>query len=62
MVTMVATRERLGISKDELSLKAGCFGAEPWSDGMRRQLEQDLGIKAHDIYGSLMGQDSGRFM
>ena len=43
--------KELGISKDELSLKAGCFGAEPWSDGMRRQLEQDLGIKAHDIYG-----------
>lgn len=43
--------KELGISKDELSLKAGCFGAEPWSDGMRRQLEEDLGIRAHDIYG-----------
>ena len=32
-------------------LKAGCFGAEPWSDEMRRDIERKLGITALDIYG-----------
>lgn len=35
----------------ELSLKTGVFGAEPWTDEMRTQLEKKLGIKAFDIYG-----------
>ena len=35
----------------ELSLKAGVFGAEPWSEALRRQIEDLLGIKACDIYG-----------
>ena len=41
----------MGYTKDDLSLKAGCFGAEPWSDGMRAEIENQLGIRAHDIYG-----------
>lgn len=36
---------------DKLSLKAGVFGAEPWSEDMRRQIENKLHIKAYDIYG-----------
>jgi phenylacetate-CoA ligase len=36
---------------DKLSLKIGCFGAEPWSDEARRDLEETLGIKAYDSYG-----------
>ena len=40
-----------GISPDELSLKAGIFGAEPWTEEMRRGIEEALGIKAYDIYG-----------
>jgi phenylacetate-CoA ligase len=32
-------------------LKVGVFGAEPWSESMRRHIEQETGIKAHDIYG-----------
>jgi len=32
-------------------LRAGIFGAEPWSEAMRRRIEQDSGIKAYDIYG-----------
>ena len=40
-----------GISPDDLSLKAGIFGAEPWTEEMRRGLEASLGIKAYDIYG-----------
>jgi phenylacetate-CoA ligase len=36
---------------DSLKLKAGIFGAEAWSEEMRRGIEQALGIKAYDIYG-----------
>ncbi len=42
--------ERAGL-KDQLKLKAGIFGAEPWSENMRREIEEKLGIKAYDIYG-----------
>lgn len=37
--------------KDNLKLKAGIFGAEAWSEEMRRDIENKLGIKAYDIYG-----------
>ena len=40
-----------GITPDQLSLKAGIFGAEPWTEEMRRGIEAALGIKAYDIYG-----------
>ena len=42
--------EKLGV-KDQLSLKVGVFGAEPWSESMRKEIENKLGIKAYDIYG-----------
>lgn len=37
--------------KDKIKLKAGIFGAEPWTEEMRRNIESTLGIKAYDIYG-----------
>ena len=37
--------------QDQLQLKAGVFGAEAWSEEMRRDIEDTLGIKAYDIYG-----------
>lgn len=40
-----------GIPLSEISLKYGVFGAEPWTEEMRRRIEELLGIKAHDIYG-----------
>lgn len=40
-----------GISKEELKLKLGMFGAEPWTEAMRAQLEAELGLKALNIYG-----------
>jgi phenylacetate-CoA ligase len=40
-----------GIKKDELKLEAGVFGAEPWSENMRQEIEDRLGIVAIDIYG-----------
>ncbi len=43
--------ERLGIKPDEISLKVGIFGAEPWGEGMRHEIEKKLGIDAIDIYG-----------
>jgi phenylacetate-CoA ligase len=39
------------IDRRNIKLKAGIFGAEPWTEGMRSQIEQLLGIKAYDIYG-----------
>jgi phenylacetate-CoA ligase len=43
--------ERLGITPDQISLKIGIFGAEPWGEGMRGEIERKLGIDAIDIYG-----------
>ena len=37
--------------QDKIKLKAGIFGAEAWSEEMRRDIEKKLGIKAYDIYG-----------
>ena len=37
--------------RDEFKLKIGAFGAEPWTEEMRKKLESSLGIKAYDIYG-----------
>ena len=37
--------------QDQIRLKAGIFGAEAWSEDMRRDIENKLGIKAYDIYG-----------
>lgn len=48
---MAEEMEEAGIKKGELKLKAGVFGAEPWSDNMRNEIEQRLGILAIDIYG-----------
>ena len=40
-----------GITKEDLKLRVGVFGAEPWTEGMRAQIEERLGLKAYDIYG-----------
>ncbi|MBR1930715.1 MAG: phenylacetate--CoA ligase [Lachnospiraceae bacterium] len=37
--------------KDQIKLKAGIFGAEAWSEEMRKDIQEKLGIKAYDIYG-----------
>jgi phenylacetate-CoA ligase len=42
---------KAGIDPDDLSLEAGIFGAEPWTEGMKENIEKGLGIKAYDIYG-----------
>jgi phenylacetate-CoA ligase len=43
--------ERLGITPEQIPLKVGIFGAEPWGEGMRAEIERKLGIDAIDIYG-----------
>ena len=40
-----------GYKPQDIPLKAGIFGAEPWTEEMRRSIEETLGIKAYDIYG-----------
>lgn len=45
------TMVEMGIDPKSLKLKAGCFGAEPWTDNMRKEIESKLGILAIDIYG-----------
>ncbi len=46
------TAEKMGIDlREDTSLRVGCFGAEPWSDRMRRQMEQTYGLAGYDNYG-----------
>ncbi|MBE6935659.1 MAG: phenylacetate--CoA ligase [Ruminococcaceae bacterium] len=45
------TLKEQGYTPDQIPLKAGIFGAEPWTEEMRRGIEASLGIKAYDIYG-----------
>ena len=45
------TLQEMGVEKGSLALKAGVFGAEPWTEEMRKQIEDMLGIDAYDIYG-----------
>lgn len=48
---MAEEMEAVGIKKEDLKLKAGIFGAEPWTDSMRKEIEERLGLMAIDIYG-----------
>ena len=43
--------KEMGLTPDDIPLKAGIFGAEAWSEEMRKDIEKTLGIKAFDIYG-----------
>ncbi len=43
--------KEMGYKPEDIPLKAGIFGAEPWTEEMRRGIEESLGIKAYDIYG-----------
>lgn len=50
-LTIAEFLESNDISVENLSLKAGFFGAEPWTENMRREIEHRLHLKAYDIYG-----------
>lgn len=43
--------QKAGITLDRLKLRVGIFGAEPWTEAMRQELQKKLGVKAYDIYG-----------
>ncbi len=48
---MAEQAKEMGIDTASLPLRAGCFGAEPWSENMRKEIEKEWNIKAYDIYG-----------
>ncbi len=43
--------EQMGIKKEELKLRVGAFGAEPWTENMRQEIQARLGLKGYNIYG-----------
>jgi phenylacetate-CoA ligase len=51
MLAIAEEFERQGFDPRASSLKVGIFGAEPWTEGMRAQIEQRMGLDAVDIYG-----------
>ena len=48
---LAETIHNSGIPLEEFQLRIGAFGAEPWTENMRKELEEKLNIKAYDIYG-----------
>ncbi|MDR2559897.1 MAG: phenylacetate--CoA ligase [Oscillospiraceae bacterium] len=50
-ISLLEFAKENGFNKSEYKLKAGVFGAEPWSEEMRREIEDGWGLKAYDIYG-----------
>ena len=43
--------EKLGIRKEDIKLRIGAFGAEPWTESMRTEIQERLGLKGYNIYG-----------
>ncbi len=48
---LIERAHELGVDMHTLPLKTGIFGAEPWTEVMRKRIESDSGVKAYDIYG-----------
>lgn len=48
---LAETMEKMGISRDDLKLRIGAFGAEPWTASMREEIQDRLGLKAFNLYG-----------
>ena len=48
---MAEKMEQMGIKKEDLGLRVGAFGAEPWTENMRQEIQQRLGLKGYNIYG-----------
>jgi len=48
---LAETVHESGVPLEEFALRIGIFGAEPWTENMRKELEEELNIKAYDIYG-----------
>ena len=48
---LAETMEALGVNKNELKLRIGAFGAEPWTENMRQEIQERLGLKGYNLYG-----------
>ena len=48
---LAETLDKMGIDKSEIGLRIGAFGAEPWTENMRKEIESRLGLKGYNIYG-----------
>ncbi len=48
---LAETMEKMGITKEQIKLKVAAMGAEPWTESMRKEIEERLGLKAYNIYG-----------
>ena len=48
---LAETVERMGLTKDDIKLRIGAIGAEPWTDNMRKEIEERLGLKGYNLYG-----------
>ena len=48
---LAETVDKMGINKNDLSLRIGAFGAEPWTENMRKEIQERLGLKGYNLYG-----------
>ena len=48
---LAETMDKLGITKDQIKLRVGAFGAEPWTENMRTEIQNRLGLKGFNLYG-----------
>lgn len=48
---LAETVDKMGINKNDLSLRIGAFGAEPWTEHMRQEIQERLGLKGYNLYG-----------
>ena len=48
---LAETLEKMGLTKEDIGLRIGAFGAEPWTENMRKEIEERLGLKGYNIYG-----------
>ncbi|MCR4995465.1 MAG: phenylacetate--CoA ligase [Bacteroidales bacterium] len=48
---LAETMDKLGVKKEDIRLRVGAFGAEPWTEDMRREIESRLGLQGFNLYG-----------
>ncbi len=48
---LAESMDKCGMTKDDINLKVGAFGAEPWTENMRKEIEERLGLQGYNIYG-----------
>jgi phenylacetate-CoA ligase len=48
---LAETMEKMGITKEQIKLRVGAFGAEPWTESMREEIQKRLGLKGYNLYG-----------